>query len=71
METHKEMKPEEKCYRITLLRFGKAVVSAKSQNDAARKALLLKETDIHWLSDQDGIPGGRLVSLVEPLDESM
>ena len=37
METHKEKKQEEKRYRITLLRFGKAVVSAKSQNDATRK----------------------------------
>lgn len=69
MEAYKEEGQSEKYYRITLLRFGKVIIAAASGNEAAQKALHLDDTEIHWLSERDGIPGGRLVSLVELLDE--
>lgn len=70
MATHKEKEQEGKRYRITLIRFGRVIVTATSRNEAVQKAIHLEETKIHWLSERDGIPGGRLVSLIEPLEES-
>lgn len=70
METHKEKKQEGKHYRITLIRFGKVIVTAASRNEAVQKAIHLEETKIHWLSEADGIPSGRLVGLIEPLEGS-
>lgn len=69
MEAPKEKEQNGKCYGITLLRLGKAVVMAKSQNEAAQKAICLEDSEIHWLSEADGIPGGRLVSLIELPEE--
>lgn len=70
MEAHEDKEQKGKHYRITLIRFGKVIVTAASRNEAVQKAIHLEEAKIHWLSEEDGIPGGRLVSLIEPLEES-
>lgn len=71
MVTEGEKKAEGKRYKITLMRFGKAIVTAKSREEAAEQAISLEETEIEWLSEKDGILGGRLVSLIELMEDKM
>jgi len=53
-------------YKVSLMRYGYVVVKADSKEEAAQKALACQETDIHWLSEADGLEGPYLVVLAEP-----
>lgn len=57
-----------KTYRVTILRFGRVLVQAETENEAKEKAGKIPEQEIQWLTEQDDLP--RLVSLVEPWEQN-
>lgn len=56
-----------KTFKVTLLRFGQVHVAAENAAMAAQTIRQnLKEEEILWLSQKDGMPGKYLITLVEP-----
>ncbi len=45
-----------KMYRATILRFGRVLVQAETENEAKEKAGKIPEQEIQWLTEQDGCP---------------
>jgi len=56
-------------FKVSLIRLGYTIVQAESKVAVAEEVNALTESGIHWLSEEDGLPGSYLVTFIEAADE--
>lgn len=54
-----------KQYKVSVMQFGHAVVSAESKEDAERLAENLAPEQIHWYTEEDGFRRPYVITFVE------